>query len=256
MSRASTADNEESPQAYAARLAKYISDPSTIHARTLDFWGRAPSLAQCATMRAKVERERKEYRKACEKRAEPLGRYITPDEFPCGHERSLENTYYAGNREACRSCQKQAAENLRTEIELQKRRDAEAEEHRRILAEYKPDATPTLINPFSRVISRAQELTGISAEDITSRRRFRKLIAPRFAAIHAMRSINFSLPRIATMFGMMDHTSVRNALEKARIMCERDPKFAALCLALEAAAVTKPAPLPSHIVDQFTREAA
>lgn len=255
MSRASTIDNEETPLAYAARLAKYISDPSTIHARTKDFWGRAPSVAECANLRARVERQKREYREACEQRADRASLKEVSDDFPCGHERSDENTYHIGNRESCRACQKELQAAMWADVERKRQREALAAEQRRKLEEAQP-APPILINPFTRILNCASDLTAISVEDITSRRRFRRVVRPRFAVIHALRSIGFSLPRIAAMLNIKDHTSIIHALEQVDVMRPRDPDFDALCLALEAAARTKPEPLPAHVVAPFIREAA
>lgn len=256
MSRASNADNEETPEAYARRLAKYISDPSTIRARTVDHWGRAPSLTQCANMRAKVEREKREFRKACEQRATPLGRYVTDDDFPCGHERSDDNTYYTGNREACRTCQREAQDKMRAELEWERARKAKAVQHQRVLDELRPVATPIHVSPRDRVLARAAELTGLAVSDIISGRRFRPLVRARFAVIHALNSLKFSSPQIARMVNIKDHTSILHAFEMINIRRGREKDFDRLCLELEAAAINRPVPISAEVISQFVREAA
>lgn len=49
---------EAGPYAYAQKLASYIACPSTIRVRTLEWWGRAPSLRQCKAYRDEVLRRR------------------------------------------------------------------------------------------------------------------------------------------------------------------------------------------------------
>jgi hypothetical protein len=46
-----------SPTTYARQLAGYISDPSTIRARTLEMFGRAPSVEQVEKIKSRVEAE-------------------------------------------------------------------------------------------------------------------------------------------------------------------------------------------------------
>lgn len=46
------------PVAYATYLARYIADPSTIRVRTLEQFGRAPTLARCRKLREDYLAER------------------------------------------------------------------------------------------------------------------------------------------------------------------------------------------------------
>ena len=92
------------PQAYAARLAAYISDPKTIRVRTLEYYGRAPSVEQCAKLRAKAEYERLYGVEA--------RRFRAPDpkaSFACGHYQDEANTYLTEKgREICAACYRAA----------------------------------------------------------------------------------------------------------------------------------------------------
>ena len=59
----------ETPAAYARQIA-YVACPSTIRARTLDMYGRAPSLEDCARYRAEYLEEKEKFRAKCEARAD------------------------------------------------------------------------------------------------------------------------------------------------------------------------------------------
>jgi hypothetical protein len=78
------------PASYAKYLASYISDPSTIRARTLGYFGKAPTLEQCRELREKIAWK-------------PVGRKEKP--FDCGHIRTAENTFeYSDGKEKCLTC--------------------------------------------------------------------------------------------------------------------------------------------------------
>lgn len=92
------------PQAYAARIASYISDPKTIRIRTLEYYGRAPSVEQCAKLRAKAEYERLYGNEARRFRA------VDPKAaFSCGHDQTDDNTHLTeSGREVCAICHRRA----------------------------------------------------------------------------------------------------------------------------------------------------
>jgi|GEM_PF-6302440 len=265
MSRSTSADTEETPFAYAARLARYISDPSTIRARTLDQWGHAPSKEQCASLRAEAIKDRQEYREEAERRATPMRRYCTSDNFDCGHERSDTNTYYIGNREACRARQKAAQDRLReqakrkAQAQARWRESMEAERQRSVEQAGRINTASPVSRHLSarqRIIARASELTGLSPADIVSRKRIKPIVHARFAAIHAMRSRGLSTPVIAAAVGLTDHTTVAHALKRADDMMERDSGFRDLCRELVAAGQNGPEPVDAGLVGQFVQVAA
>lgn len=77
------------PAAYAGRLARYVADPSTIRARTLDQYGRAPSLDECRKLREAI-----------------IAKTTRPEKpWPCGHPRNDANTaWLTRDREGCLEC--------------------------------------------------------------------------------------------------------------------------------------------------------
>lgn len=58
------------PHHYARQLARYMRDPSKVRANTVNEWGRAPTLAECADMIAAAHAERQRYRDETERLGE------------------------------------------------------------------------------------------------------------------------------------------------------------------------------------------
>jgi len=58
--------SEEGPLAYAAQLARYIKDASTIRAHVMSHYGRAPSLDRIRHLQAAETEHAREYRRASE----------------------------------------------------------------------------------------------------------------------------------------------------------------------------------------------
>ena len=100
------------PTSYASHLAKYISDPSTIRARTLDQFGSAPPVSAIREMRAKLTK--------------PVNRIgIHTGRFRCGHPRTHENTVWLANdNDVCLQCR---GEKQREEFERRKVIEAQRE---------------------------------------------------------------------------------------------------------------------------------
>jgi hypothetical protein len=58
------------PRNYARQLARYMRDPSKVRANTMNEWGRAPTLRECAEMIAAARAERQRYRDETERLGE------------------------------------------------------------------------------------------------------------------------------------------------------------------------------------------
>lgn len=70
--------SEDGPRAYAAQLARYISDASTIRARVMEFYGRAPTLRQIEELQHIETAPVREYRRVSDMLGVPEG---DPDDF-------------------------------------------------------------------------------------------------------------------------------------------------------------------------------
>ena len=62
--------DHSTPSSFARYLASYVSDPSTIRARTIDQFGRAPSVDECRAMREAHLSIRKQGERKMESRAD------------------------------------------------------------------------------------------------------------------------------------------------------------------------------------------
>lgn len=263
MSRACIPDNEESPLAYAARLAKYISDPSTIRVRTLDHWGRAPSVTECAGLRKAAMREREVFLQASENRTKVSPDRDTGDTFICGHERDADNTVPIGNRDECRTCLAKKQDAVRACYAREKARAwRQVDEPSReasvaaVVALPPAQTSDSITHPIRRIIVRASELTGIPAADIVSSKRPRNIVSARWAVMHVLRGRGLSLPRICAGVGLKDHTSAIYALDQIEGRRRHDEEFDWLCGELEAFSAIKPAPLPASVTAPYMQVAA
>lgn len=80
---------------YAQRLASYITDASTVRVRTLEHFGRAPSVS---TIRKMME-------KCANKKAPDAALYVPETKGWCGHPRNAENvTIMFNGAMRCNTC--------------------------------------------------------------------------------------------------------------------------------------------------------
>lgn len=253
-----TPDHARTPLEYAANIARYIGDPSTIRARTLDFFGRAPSVDQCANLRQAALDRVEQFRRECEARATELAdrQLIHGDIFPCGHERSLENTFHIGNREECRQC----ADERRAQIV---RRLKVASHRVTYMApiefnEPRPeDAIPADALPSRKVVLLAAALTGLRVEQIMATNRQRHIVRVRWAIMVALKSIGtMSTTQIGNIVGLTDHTTVLYALRQAEHLIKRDAEFAALIDRLKRFARSGLPKVCGDLVNTMTQVAA
>jgi hypothetical protein len=250
-------DYSASPRHYAQHIAKHIKDPSTIRVRTLEHWGRAPSIEQCRAIRQRIEQaNRKDWLN------------LAPDhkdvEFTCGHERIPENCrILIDGTVECRQCdaaviaridaeralvrlkreegqkeaQKRAALRAAAQAENERRRgmmnDAMAE-----LGTYgaeRIDGRCTIVN----LATFAAFYSGMMVSQVWSHKRHRHLAYVRFAAWSVAKEIGHSYPMIAKHTGAMstpskpyDHSTVMHGVKMARDLDGKDARITSLIAAL------------------------
>lgn len=78
--------------------------------------------------------------------------------------------------------------------------------------------------------------TGVSREEIVSRRRFKPITNARKVVYFLARKHGYSYPAIATRVGLTDHCAVIYGRKMAMWMMERDSEFAALVSRVEVKA--------------------
>lgn len=214
------------PHVYAARLARYIHDASTIRARTINEYGHAPSIDQIRAMMAKARDARALVRE--------IAARDTPDE-------SEDPAFW----------------NTPGLIRLAAERRALAEQHaaRRALAmmtetgpaSSRSDASPNqasgqgsaqaLVQP--RELVSAREVITMTARafdltyaDLTGQSRERRIVAVRhMAAWILVRRGRLSLSQIGRAMGGRDHSTVINAVQRFEETATPDRRAVALALA-------------------------
>lgn len=93
-------------------------------------------------------------------------------------------------------------------------------------------ATPPKVSDVQRVVCR---YFGITSVELTSRRRFDKIVKPRQIAMYLSSKLTRrSLPEIGRRFTGMDHTTVLHAVRRIESLCLTDWKIAHDVAHLEA----------------------
>jgi hypothetical protein len=225
--------NPQCPQSYAKHLAGYIADPSTIRVRVLEYFDRAPSVEQCAKFRAA----------ATSKGKREAARYEAKDRpYPCGHERTPDNTIWAGDHaERCKACRRQleaaASERYRARVaakeaerQEQQRQEAERQqaELNRAIATAMASAEVT-----SDLISSVCTAFSISQKEFLARVINRRVVLARSVAARIMRDRSLSLPKIGAAM-KRDHSSVSNLLAKFDKRIAANPEMAVVYRKLAA----------------------
>lgn len=209
------------PRTYAAHLASYIGDPSTIRIRTREAFGTAPSIEQC-----------RRYREAHTRKAIQARAKLTP--FGCGHDNSEANTVLTteGNYR-CRTCTDLAhakALAIRTARDEQDRRDHEAQERERKLRQQQKLALiavnrePDFVRPriSTDTLDRVAYIFKTTVADLTGPSRSRLLVNARAVAAVVFREAGLSYPQIARILHKDCHSSIINLCRVFQIRAKTD----------------------------------
>lgn len=247
----------DDPLYYAAHLAKYISDPSTIRARTLEQFGRAPSLDRIGHLRAAALAARVRFREKAELRATVPYEKRPVAFFECGHENGMGNVAHRGDREVCLTClrawQGRAADKLHTISTAPVAVPVDQD---------KPEPMPAWrmqISPARRVIYRAAGLCGVTPDLILSSSRKRHLVRIRWAVMLALRrhgGLVCTTDSIAAAVGRNDHTTVVHGLREAELLFGKNVEFRELVEQLIEAAATPTLRIDPAVVELFMRAEA
>lgn len=225
------------PLSYAAKLAGYISDPSTIRTYTLAEFGRAPTLEQCRNLRKAKEQEKVVIE----------GYHISPYRFrplfKCGHPETDDNIIIAENgNDHCKAChdakvaKEQADWNRRVEARRVMLAERAAAKEAKLAAESQKrqneiqDALNKLIEQpaserpkvASNIIQLVASRFRVIPADITGLSRKHILVDARCAVVILLRERGLSLPRIGDLLNR-DHSSILHLLRTAGKRSERNP---------------------------------
>lgn len=172
------------------------------------------------------------------------------DHWPCGHERTPENTFKQGCMNRCARCFKAYQES---------RKQSTAERNADLVAQYRAGFTyrelqgafgiaySTVYNiladagelpsqapkyRISQVIAATAWVTGISVEDIRGKSRFKRICRARQAAMFIAREAGNGFSAIGRAFGGKDHSTVIHACEKVPIYEMYETGYSALLRAI------------------------
>jgi len=191
------------PHSYAARIAHWISDPSTIRLRTSEMYGRdrAPSIEECRAFREKATTKR-------DRR--------TPEMFGCGHDREPMNIIeYSDGREKCMICHKAVQDKRRAAQEADRTRRAKLAEEARIAAKRaKAAAKAAYLVPienhavYGDILASVAKAFGLTVAELKGEGRACLYIGARAVAIKLMRDAGASFPNIAKRLNKDCHSTI------------------------------------------------
>jgi chromosomal replication initiator protein len=176
------------PRNYAMQLARYIRDASTIRARTLSEWGRAPSLAECQALIASAQQERQRYKAESERLQEKDSDAIIF--APKATEQAV--------REQRRAAQKALLEKMKVAAEPAPANDQVSPDRPKIISE---------------VIAGAANGMGVTLDALLSKSRGGDVLKARHVACYALRARGLSTPQIGSWLGR-DHSTVVSSLRR------------------------------------------
>ena len=223
-----------SPTSMANKLATYITDPSTIRVRVLEYFGRAPSLEQCRNLR--------ESHLAQQSKPTLCGERFA--RFNCGHDYTVENTVICVNGfDRCKTCAdekaaktaeraaKQKAIDAAIQASLKERMTALQRDHEARLRR-REEARLARVPFTSDALQRVADVFQIDVDDIKGPRRTQGLVDARAVAAMLYRERGLSYPQIARAIGRTDHSTALNLLRTFDRRAKARPE---LLTALEAA---------------------
>lgn len=197
------------PESYARKLAAYISDPSTIRVRTIDYFGKAPSLQKCAELRRMAL-----HPSSSDERRMARMREYNP--FDCGHNKDASNTLIRDGREECKKCRR----------ELEATATRRHKERLRRMARGKPALAISDQPLFSSdIIKAVANAFLIEPEDILSPSRQIHHVCARSVAAMLFRERGQSLPQIAQRLNRKCHSTIKNLVDTFDARCRQYPEI-------------------------------
>lgn len=209
------------PIGMAAKLAEYISDPSTIRARVKDHFGRAPSIDQCRSLRLEVEGRRQKhvslaeykFRTDCQKHDGPYE--MDEDGF-----------------DRCVTCKE---EKRRAQIERELNHIRRLQEVRRIkeaarlkIANQQIAAALAMLknrpqDECDMIVEQVCAVFGITKEELLSRSHARHFVDARTVVVVGLRKRGHSYPWIGKRLGGRDHSTIMHLFNTWDIRAKRNP---------------------------------
>lgn len=170
------------PASYVSQLARYIRDPSTIRARCMNEWGRAPSINEIRVLMANEERKRSTYRREWEK---------------LGEDEADENDFCVRPTPFAVSEQLAAVHRAANTLPF----DAQA-----IIAAPSSNDGMAFLNSAT-IIAKVARIMKVTPDDIAGPSRKARIVSARKVVTYILRQRGWSFPKIATRLNRSDHTS-------------------------------------------------
>jgi hypothetical protein len=212
------------PTGLAARLAEYITDPSTIRARVKGHFGRAPTIEQCRNLRRAVENRRmKHVSHADHKFRTYCAKHDGPYEMD------------ADGIDRCSTCKQ---EKRRAELEkelahirrLLDEKERKQEEANRAIRDALDGIDSLPRAEFNTVVQQVAKSLGLSIDELLGPRRNQYIVDGRAVVVRALRNRNkqrWSFPNLGRHMGR-DHTTLVALDQGFDIRAKRNPVLAEL----------------------------
>ncbi len=187
-------DQMGTPQVYARRLSRYIADPSTVRVRTLDQFGKAPTLAVIRDMRQR-------WLKLVEQRAteqDIFDRPVPPQPV----------------------------------LKLVEAEVPEAPTPAPAPNPTPVAARSFLLRTAADVIDACADVCDVTHGEIVGTMRLKEIVRARNLAAAVLRARGNSLPKVGALLGGRDHSTVVNAIDRFFVRDIREPAVGAAWKAL------------------------
>lgn len=218
------------PHAYAARLARYIHDASTIRARTINEYGRAPSIDKIRAMMTKARDDRALVREMAARdtpdESEDPAFWGTPGLIRLAAERRALAEQYAARRALAMLAEADPASGGS---------DASTHDGARAIAQQ--GSSQELVRPYEmvsarEVITKTARTFDLTYADLTGQSRDRRIVAVRHMAAWILaRRGRLSLSQIGRAMGGRDHSTVINGVRRFEERATPERRAVALALA-------------------------
>lgn len=212
----------QTPISYARYLAGYISDPSTIRARVMREYGRAPSLDECRKIRERIAGKKDRF----------FDRTLDAPEhghFECGHERSAGNSLLRENgRVVCKICRRKLEAEAAKRYREKQRAEREAAAIKKLRTDkplfpawYNP---PAVVRP--KVASDTLQLVAdafmISYGELIGTDKHKHFVDARAVVVRILRQAGMSYAAIGKWL-KKDHSSILNLYRNWDKRAARNP---------------------------------
>jgi hypothetical protein len=216
------------PVGMAAKLAEYITSPSTIRARVMDHFGRAPSVEHCANLRRAVEGRRQ--------------KHVSFADYKFRTEcRTHDGPYEMGEDgiDRCKTCaeikrKKDIERELNHIRQLQAERERKERERIKSANHQIADALGALSAitdaEFELVAEQVCKTLGLSVDEIKGPRRNQYIVDARAVVVRVLRTRNrarWSFPKLGRAMNR-DHTTIVSLDKTFDYRAKRNPLLAQL----------------------------